>query len=438
MSQSASAATSSSSAEDDDGEGDDAEEELSSAPAQQPISRTKPSRLCTLGIGHEDRKAVGMGPAHQAELPAFDGHYEPVQEPLHPSCDPLKLVHADLEREIAIATGQWLTSAALQPCSAQPIWANAKAFEEEDVDEMIVQGALGALINCGRSSYIAQLHGALAVRKRAPGMLACEVRQTLPLPKLPKLAPIDSKSARAARKQANQIKTARREEFKAPKDPKRQATRTQAKTISKLLEQLVCQAARGHVKELELERRRRREEERIHAVVAKWLGELVHQAAQNHVNTLERHERQQREKERSRVAVAKWLDELVHQAARSHVKGREREERLRLEAVRREKMALRQVQRDEKRRQLELARVRADEAEQEAQLLCELKAYIVECGGDGDLVDGFVLTKEAGDAELGWSSPDGARFRSRVEIARHLKLIRERRGGERVRSKQYL
>ena len=131
-------------------------------------SSERPRRLVAEGLGRDDRKVVPVGSSHQCHGIPTVGSGDATPLPSAPD-----LVHdIDLEKDTAKALGKRLTAAAYAP---EP--APAAREHNPDSDDGILQPLLaaGQLIGAGRSSYVAALHGAMAARRRLPGMLACEI-----------------------------------------------------------------------------------------------------------------------------------------------------------------------------------------------------------------------------------------------------------------------
>ena len=127
----------------------------------------RPTRLVAIGVGLGERKAVPIGHAHQCTVlpPCGEGASTSNDAgPAEPEHVPLDVFEVERAKDI----GQHLTSMAFRPTPRL----------SHDVDELIIADLLasGVLRGGGRSSYVAELHGALNWRKRLPGMLACADR----------------------------------------------------------------------------------------------------------------------------------------------------------------------------------------------------------------------------------------------------------------------
>jgi hypothetical protein len=136
----------------------------------------RPTRLAAMGIGCDNRIPARIGQAYQCSH--FPSYLGPVDTSASSDGrDPLLLPPAELEREVATGLSKRLTAAAFEQlpphAAASLATAHALAHDDELVMRDLVES--GALVGAGRSSYIAELHGAMSARRRAPGMLACEM-----------------------------------------------------------------------------------------------------------------------------------------------------------------------------------------------------------------------------------------------------------------------
>lgn len=179
-----------------------------------PISRQKPSRLVTMGVGLSSSKSVNVGRSHQVdELPPFS---DDIALPPRVLCRHVQ--RADLEKEVAVASAKRLTAAAFEkPAAAAEDAAAAGDGDEElvsedegededeepapsvDVDEKVMQDLMvaGTFVGGGRSSYDPERHGALGVgKKKVGGMLAFEMEALRAKPKAPLPPAVPSKRER--------------------------------------------------------------------------------------------------------------------------------------------------------------------------------------------------------------------------------------------------